>query len=102
MLEFEWDDAKARANARKHGVAFERAKLAFADPYAVAAVDEREDYGEERWILLGVAEGPLLFVVYAERGDRIRIISARRATRHEQGIYEATIKTARRSGQTDD
>jgi uncharacterized protein len=88
VLEFEWSDAKARANARKHGVTFDRAKLAFADPHAVAAVDDREDYDEERSILLGLAEGPLLFVVYTERDDRIRIISARRATKHEQGIYE--------------
>ena len=95
MLAFEWNDAKARANARKHGVTFERAKLAFADPHAVAAVDHREDYDEERMILLGFAAGPLLFVAYTERADRIRIISARRATKHEQGIYEEANKAGR-------
>jgi uncharacterized DUF497 family protein len=92
VLEFEWDDQKARANARKHGVTFERAKLAFTDPFAVAALDDREDYGEERFILIGMAEGSLLFVAYTERGDRKRIISARRATRHEQEIYERQLK----------
>jgi uncharacterized DUF497 family protein len=95
VLEFEWDDLKARANASKHGVTFERAKLAFADPFAVATLDDREDYGEERFILIGMAEGPLLFVAYTERGDRKRIISARRATTHEQEIYEREIKKAR-------
>jgi uncharacterized DUF497 family protein len=95
VLEFEWDDQKARANARKHGVTFERATFAFADPFAIATLDDREDYGEERFILIGVAEGPLLFVSYTERGDRKRIISARRATRHEQEIYERQTKKAR-------
>ncbi|HTS41474.1 MAG TPA: BrnT family toxin [Xanthobacteraceae bacterium] len=102
MLEFEWDDAKARANARKHGVTFERAKLAFKDPFAIAALDDREDYGEERFVLLGLADGPLLFVAYTERGDRLRIISARRATRHEQDIYERENKKTRRSPPRDD
>jgi uncharacterized DUF497 family protein len=95
MLEFEWDDAKARANARKHGVTFERAALAFADPLAVALFDDREDYGEERFVLIGLAEGPLLVVAYTERGDRIRIVSARRATRHEQDFYTRQNKKAR-------
>lgn len=50
-------------------------------------MDDREDYGEERFILIGMAEGMLLFVVYTERGDRTRLISARQATRHEQDDY---------------
>lgn len=94
MLEFEWDDAKARANARKHGVTFEQARLAFSDCHALAVLDDREDYGEERFILLGAAEGRLIYVAYAERGERIRIISARRATRHEQGIYNRENRKA--------
>jgi uncharacterized DUF497 family protein len=95
VLEFEWDDQKARANARKHGVTFERATGAFTDPFAVAVLDDREDYGEERFVLIGMAEGPLLFVAYTERGDRKRIISARRATRHEQELYERQNKKTR-------
>jgi uncharacterized DUF497 family protein len=95
VLEFEWDDAKARANARKHAVTFERARSAFADSRAVAVLDDREDYGEERFILLGMAEETLLFVAYTERGERVRIISARRATRHEQTIYKQANKTPR-------
>lgn len=87
MLEFEWDEEKAVENLRKHGVSFELATLAFRDPLAVEWIDEREDYGEERTILLGMADGTILVVVYTERGERLRLISARRATRHEQDFY---------------
>ena len=85
---FEWDDEKAASNIRDHdGVTFEQAAAAFSDKFAVAWIDEREDYGEERSVLLGMTGGQLLYVAYTERGDNIRIISARRATRHEQDIY---------------
>jgi uncharacterized protein len=85
--EFEWDDAKATSNAARHGVTFEYARLVFADPFGVGMVDDREDYGEERLIMLGNVAGTVLFVAYTERDDRIRIISARRATRYEQEDY---------------
>jgi len=65
----------------------EQAATAFNDKFAVEWIDEREDYGEERSVLLGMTGGQLLYVAYTERGDNIRIISARRATRHEQDIY---------------
>ena len=87
MIEFEWDDEKAAANLLTHGVSFELATRAFLDPSAVEWVDEREAYGEERTILLAMADGTILVVVYTERGDRIRLISARRATRDEQDLY---------------
>jgi uncharacterized DUF497 family protein len=87
-LEFEWHDAKADANLRNHGVSFELAKTAFGDPCAIGRIDDREDYGEERSIIIGMAEGHvLLFVVYTERGERIRIISARGVTQHEEDQY---------------
>ena len=86
-LEFEWDDAKAVANLRDHGVSFAQAAAACADPFAVEWIDDREAYGEERVILLGMKDGQVLVVVYAERNARIRIISARRATKHEQDVY---------------
>ncbi len=87
-LEFEWDEAKALANLRTHGVSFDLAKTVFKDPFAIERVDDREDYGEGRFILIGVAEGDiLLFVAYTEREDRIRIISARRAVQSEQEDY---------------
>jgi len=65
----------------------EQAAAAFSDKFAVEWIDEREDYGEERSVLLGMTDGQLLYVAYTERGDAIRIISARRATRHEHDIY---------------
>jgi uncharacterized DUF497 family protein len=92
--DFEWDDTKAAANLANHGVSFARARLVFADPFAVGRIDDREDYGEERFIMVGMVEGALIFVAYTERGDRVRIITARRATRHEQDDY------FRQNGQT--
>ncbi|MGH7745440.1 MAG: BrnT family toxin [Candidatus Dormibacteria bacterium] len=86
-LEFEWDDDKAAASWRDHGVAFHEAIKAFQDPFAVEHIDEREDYGEERINLIGMCEGVLVRVTYTERGERIRIISARRAESHEQDDY---------------
>ena len=87
-LEFEWRHAKAEINRQTHGVSFELAATIFRDPFAVEFLDDREDYGEERFVIIGMAEGEvLLFVAYTERDDRIRIISARRATRHEQDHY---------------
>lgn len=85
--DFEWNAAKARKNYHDHGVTFEMAKRAFSDPFAVALIDERENYGEERFNLLGMVEGQLLNVAYVERGDRIRLISARRATKKENDDY---------------
>jgi uncharacterized DUF497 family protein len=87
-LEFEWDNAKAKANYRRHGVSFELAKTVFKDPFAIERVDDREKYGEERFVIIGVAEGKvLLFVAYTERQERIRIISARRVTLNEEDDY---------------
>ena len=71
-----------------HGVSFELGKTVFKDPFAIERFDDREDYGEERFVIIGMAEGHvLLFVAYTEREDRVRIISARRVTQHEQEDY---------------
>jgi uncharacterized DUF497 family protein len=86
-LEFEWDKAKAGANYRRHGVSFDLAKTVFKDPFAIERVDDREEHEEERFVIIGAAEGVLLFVAYTEREERIRIISARRATQYEQDDY---------------
>jgi len=87
-LEFEWHKAKAEANLRRHGVSFDLAQTVFKDPFAIERLDDRENYGEERFVIIGVAEGKvLLFVAYTERQERIRIISARRATQYEQDDY---------------
>jgi uncharacterized DUF497 family protein len=87
-LEFEWHEGKAEANWNTHGVSFELATTVFKDPFAIERIDDREDYGEQRYLLIGMAEGKVpLFVAYTERGERIRIISARRATQNEQDDY---------------
>jgi uncharacterized protein len=86
-VEFEWDPIKAAENLNKHGVSFDFAVAAFRDPQGLEKIDDREDYGEERTRLIGQAHGTLLSVVYAERSQAFRIISARRATRHEQDEY---------------
>jgi uncharacterized DUF497 family protein len=87
MLEFEWDDDKAAINWREHGVAFHEAIKTFRDPFAVERIDARRDYGEERINLVGMCDGALIHVTYTERGERIRLISARRAEKHEQDDY---------------
>jgi uncharacterized DUF497 family protein len=87
-LKFEWDDAKAQANLGAHGVSFDLVKTVFKDPFAIERLDDREDYGEERFVIIGRAEGNvLLFVAFTEREERIRVISARRATQYEQDNY---------------
>jgi hypothetical protein len=86
--EFEWDLGKSRANARKHGVTFMEATRAFLDPFAVDLPDATHP---DRLVLLGMTMPERLpYVVYTERASsgRLRIISARRATRHEQKEYE--------------
>ena len=87
-MEFEWRNAKADANLQAHGVSFDLARTVFKDPFAVERLDDREDYGEERFVIVGMAEGGVvLFVAYTEREGRLRIISARRATQNEQDDY---------------
>ena len=85
--DFEWDRTKAAANYKKHGVRFEHAVLAFEDPFALVELDESEEYGEDRFLLTGRAAGGIVVVVYTERGERVRIISAREATEYERRNY---------------
>ncbi len=69
-LEFEWNKAKAKANFRGHGVSFDLAKTVFHDPFAIERLDDREEHGEERFVIIGAAEGKtLLFVAYTEREE---------------------------------
>ena len=84
---FEWSDAKARANVAEHKVTFETARLVFDDPRSLEEIDDRFDYGEDRFNITGMAGGRLLTVTYTERSGRFRIISARKATRHENDDY---------------
>jgi uncharacterized DUF497 family protein len=84
---FQWDDSKAAANIAAHGVTFESARDVFRDPFALDWLDESEDYGEDRYAIIGMAEGRLLYVAYTMRGETIRIISARGAEPHERRQY---------------
>jgi len=87
-MRYEWDDAKNEANRRKHGIAFRDAIPALIDPARVEWIDNRFDYGEERVCALGLATGNVLFVVHVLRDEETcRIISARRALKHEQERY---------------
>ena len=83
--EFEWDAAKAEANLRKHNVSFQTARRVFDDAFAVYGIDDSHD--EDRIVITGMVDGVLLTIIYTDRHDRIRIISARKATRHEQRDY---------------
>ncbi len=85
--DFQWDDRKAADNYAKHGVKFEAARDVFKDPFALGHIDDREDYGEERFTIIGMVNGRLLFVAYTLRGEAIRIISARGAEPYEQRAY---------------
>jgi uncharacterized protein len=85
--DFEWDDLKAAQNLANHGVSFEAARLAFDDPFAVVREDRRQDYGEDRYVLLGMVQDHLLAAVHAQRGGRVRIISARLAEPQERRRY---------------
>ena len=86
---FEWDPRKAAANERKHRVTFDEAATAFADPLGIVLDDPRHSVDEVRVVLLGHSSSSgLLAVMFTERGDRIRLISARKATRREHHHYE--------------
>lgn len=88
-LRFEWDANKAAANLAKHGVSFDDARQVFDDHLAQTIPDLAHSLEENRFRTIGLApDGRMLVVFYADRGDTIRIIGARRATKREQNDYE--------------
>lgn len=89
-MHFEWDEAKALANEKKHGVSFAEAETVFSDNLALHQYDGPHSWNEERFIIIGMSERPrLLFVVYVERiEETFRLISARPATVRERRTYE--------------
>lgn len=87
-MEFEWDPKKAAANVRKHRVTFDEAMTVFADERAITAYDPDHSDDEERFLTIGTsADGSILFVSHTDRGDSIRIISARKADKQEREEY---------------
>ena len=91
MLNFEWDEAKASANLKKHHVSFEEAKSTFYDEFGVQFFDDEHSEEEERFLMLGMSSlAKLLIVCHCERaqGATIRIISARKASKRESAFYQ--------------
>ncbi|MXV83136.1 BrnT family toxin [Candidatus Poribacteria bacterium] len=88
-MEFEWDKNKAASNLSKHGVSFDEARTAFDDPLYIDFYDPDHSYDEHRYIIIGQSrQNNLLVIAYTERGNVIRLISARQATRKERETYE--------------
>lgn len=94
-MKYEWDPAKAIENFRKHHLDFADAARALEDPNRIEEVDDRFDYGEDRMRVIGMVDSRILFVITTIRANETcRIISARRATRHEQDRYYASDREA--------
>ena len=86
---FAWNDRKAEANRTKHGVGFDEAQTVFGDPLSLTIPDPAHSQGEERFATIGQSrDGELFVVIHADKGETIRIISARRATEKERKAYE--------------
>lgn len=89
-MEFEWDEVKRRANYAKHGLDFRDAEKIFQG-ITLTAEDHRQDYGETRYISLGLLGDMVVVVVYTERSEKTRIISMRKANQREKKAYEEKI-----------
>jgi uncharacterized protein len=88
-MQFEWNPDKANLNLKKHGVSFNEASTVFNDPLSVTFPDPDNSFGEERYVIIGLSSANrILIVPHTDRADRIRIISAREATRREWRFYE--------------
>ena len=88
---FEWDENKNRINIEKHGINFEDAVHVFNGPF-LERVDDRFNYGETRYILLGKLRDNIVVVIYTKRNDMIRLISIRQANRHERKSYQIYVQ----------
>jgi uncharacterized DUF497 family protein len=89
-MEFEWDEVKRRANYIKHGLDFRDTEKVFQG-ITLTAEDNRQDYGETRFISLGLLDDLVVVVVYTERSEKTRIISMRKANQKERKAYEEKI-----------
>ena len=90
MLIFEWDKKKADQNIRKHGISLEEAATVFGDPFSITIYDPLHSQDENRFVILGTSnKNRVLVVIHTDRQDRIRIISARKATKKERKQYES-------------
>jgi len=89
-MRFTWDKKKKKKNIKKHGIDFSELAKVFDKPMLIR-IDDREDYGEIRWISLGDLGGKIIVLVYTEKDDTVRFISARRATKNEKRIYSEKV-----------
>jgi len=89
-MKFEWNDTKRKSNIIKHGIDFIDAPMIF-DGYTLTIEDNRFDYGEERFVTLGILDGRVVTVIHTESEDLIRIISIRKATKYEEEAYFSQI-----------
>ncbi|MGL4881211.1 MAG: BrnT family toxin [Waterburya sp.] len=88
-MEFEWNSEKAKLNLEKHGVSFQEATTVFNDPLSLTFPDPDHSIGESRYVIIGISRfEQLLVVAHTDRGKKIRVISARKATRQERKFYE--------------
>lgn len=88
-MEFEWNPDKAALNLEKHGISFEEAETVFNDSLSVTFPDPDHSIGESRYVIIGISRfSELLVVAHTDRGEKVRIISARKATRQEKRFYE--------------
>ena len=90
-MEFDWDEAKRKANLRNHGIDFVGIEQIF-DGETVTILDDRFDYGEQRFVTFGMLEGLVVAVAHSEADERIRIISVRKATKNEEKSYYKEIR----------
>jgi len=88
-MQYEWDESKRAANYAKHGVDFTEAE-GFEWSTAIEAMDSRFDYGEERWVALGLIGKRLYVLIYTRRQESVCLISLRRANTREREYYEKT------------
>ena len=89
-MNFEWDDGKRRSNIKKHGIDFINAPTIF-DSYTLTIEDDRQDYGEERFVTFGILEGRVVVVVHTESKESMGIISIRKASKNEEKAYFSKI-----------
>lgn len=88
---YEWDEEKNKKNREKHGVDFEDAQYVFSGE-TISFDDDRFDYGEERWITMGLLNSRIMVVTWTRRSEKIRVISMRKANDREQEIYKKRLK----------
>jgi uncharacterized DUF497 family protein len=88
-MQFEWNPDKARSNLKKHEVSFNEASTVFNDPLSMTFPDPNHSYSEDRYVIIGLSSaGRILVIPHTDRADRVRIISAREATRNERRFYK--------------